>query len=391
MGALRILAVGVGVIVVSAIPGFLPGSLAPRIARDFAFGSAELGVVVAAFYAVAALGSVPAGNLVDRIGASAGLRITCAVAATTMLGAALLGRSTTSLALIVGLSGAGNALCTPSSAALIATSLRARWRGLGFGAAQGGASWGSLLAGLALPGIAIPLGWRWVFVSAGVLAVVVGLAVPGGVSRPVAEHEAAPAVGQPGSRPSAAARLGPANYLMALAAALAATASVSMVSFLVLYALRVGLDERQAGLLLALIGFTGAVGRPCAGLLGGQRGGGPALAWASALLCVGSAGFLLLATGYPGALVLGSLLAGGVGASWSGLGTLATTAAAPGRPAAAVGVMMTGLFTGAVVGPLIAGVVSGRAGYQVVWAVNAVLALAAVGVLLVVRRLAFSR
>ena len=43
------------------------------------------------------------------------------------------------------------------------------------------------------------------------------------------------------------------------------------------------------------------------------------------------------------------------------------------------------------VGPLIAGVVSGRAGYQVVWAVNAVLALAAVGVLLVVRRLAFSR
>src|SRR5438309_2049246 len=274
MGALRILAVGVGVIVVSAIPGFLPGSLAPRIARDFAFGSAELGVVVAAFYAVAALGSVPAGNLVDRIGASASLRITCAAAAATMLGAALLGRSTTSLALIVGLSGAGNALCTPGSAALIATSLRARWRGLGYGAAQGGASWGSLLAGLALPGIAIPLGWRWVFVSAGVLAVVVGLAVPGGVSRPVAEHEAAPAVGQPGSRPSAAARLGPANYLMALAAALAATASVSMVSFLVLYALRVGLDERQAGLLLALIGFTGAVGRPCAGLLGGQRGRG---------------------------------------------------------------------------------------------------------------------
>ena len=63
MGALRILAVGVGVIVVSAIPGFLPGSLAPRIAHDFAFGSAELGVVVAAFYAVAALASVPAGRL----------------------------------------------------------------------------------------------------------------------------------------------------------------------------------------------------------------------------------------------------------------------------------------------------------------------------------------
>ena len=36
--------------------------------------------------------------------------------------------------------------------------------------------------------------------------------------------------------------------------------------------------------------------------------------------------FLLLAVGYREGLVLGALLAGGLGASWSGLGTLATTA-----------------------------------------------------------------
>src|SRR5207237_576510 len=162
---------------------------------------------------------------------------------------------------------------------------------------------------------------------------------------------------------------------------------LGMVAFLVLYALRVGLDERQAGLLLALFGAAGAIGRPGAGLLAGRHGGARALAWASVLLCCGSVGFLLLAVGQPAALVLGALLVGGLGSSWSALGTLATTAATPGRPAAAVGVMMTGLFTGAVAGPLMVGLASGHAGYQLVWVVNAALALAAAGVLLLVRRI----
>src|SRR2546429_2999449 len=158
MGTLRILAVGVAIIVVGAIPGFLPGSLAPRIAGDFRFGSLELGIVVAAFYAVSAIASGPAGHLVDRIGASAGMRITCVVAAVTMFGVALLAHSTVALAVIVGLSGAGNALSTPGSAALIAAGLRVRRRGVGHGTAPGGASLGALLAGVAPPGIAFPLG-----------------------------------------------------------------------------------------------------------------------------------------------------------------------------------------------------------------------------------------
>src|SRR5207237_6054752 len=124
-------------------------------------------------------------HLVDRIGASAGMRITCAVAAVTMFGVALLAHSTVALAVIVGLSGAGNALSTPGSAALIAAGLRERWRGFGYGTAQGGASLGSLLAGLALPGLAIPFGWRWGFVAVGVLAVVARPRGRGGSGRPL--------------------------------------------------------------------------------------------------------------------------------------------------------------------------------------------------------------
>ena len=119
---------------VGAIPGFLPGSLAPRIAGDFPFGGPQLGFVVAAFYAVSAVSSGPAGNLVDRVGASASLRIMCAASAATMFGVALLGHSTAVMAVLVGLSGVGNELETPASAVLIRTALPERWRGLGYGA-----------------------------------------------------------------------------------------------------------------------------------------------------------------------------------------------------------------------------------------------------------------
>src|SRR5207253_1940411 len=92
----------------------------------------------ATFYAVSAIASGPAGNLTDRIGASAGLRITCAVAAATMFAAALFGRSTAALVVIVGLSGAGNALGTPGSALLIRVGLPERWRGPGGTPARAG-------------------------------------------------------------------------------------------------------------------------------------------------------------------------------------------------------------------------------------------------------------
>jgi hypothetical protein len=51
---------------------------------------------------------------------------------------------------------------------------------------------------------------------------------------------------------------------------------------------------------------------------------------------------------------------------------------------------MTGLFTGAVAGPLAVGLVSGHAGYRLVWVANAALVLGGAAVLLVVRRIAFS-
>src|SRR4051812_26500634 len=68
----RSLVTGVGLIVGTVMPGFLSASLAPRIRADFAFGDSALGVTIALFYVVSAVGSIPAGRLIDRLGAGPG-------------------------------------------------------------------------------------------------------------------------------------------------------------------------------------------------------------------------------------------------------------------------------------------------------------------------------
>ena len=67
------------------MPGFLAASLAPRIRADFAYGDSTLGLAVALFYVVSAACSVPAGRLVDRVGAAWGMRLSAAFTAASCL------------------------------------------------------------------------------------------------------------------------------------------------------------------------------------------------------------------------------------------------------------------------------------------------------------------
>src|SRR5918992_5766793 len=86
----RALVTGNALIVATVMPGFLTASLAPRIRDDFAFGDSTLGLAVGLFYVVSASASVPAGRLVDRVGATRGLRLSAALTAVCCLAVAAL-------------------------------------------------------------------------------------------------------------------------------------------------------------------------------------------------------------------------------------------------------------------------------------------------------------
>jgi MFS family permease len=356
------------------MPGFLTASLAPRIRADFAFGDAVLGLAVALFYVVSAAGSVPAGRLVDRVGPARGMRLAAAFTAISCLAVAALARSAASLTLLVLIGGVANALGGPSVSALLKGEVAVHRQGLAFGAQQAGAPLGALLAGLALPAVAIPLGWKWAFVAAAMLAL---LAV---VFAPQADTAATPSA--PGGwRP----RRFTSVHALGVAAVLASAAGVGFVSFIVTYAVDSGISEVAAGLLLAGVSLMATCSRIAMGLFADRAGQEP-LRPVATMLAASVAGYLLLIAGEPAVIAAAALLVGGLGWAWPGGLTLAVVQRSPQAPGWAVGVMMTGLFVGAVTGPLLTGFLAEHDLFEAAWIACAGLALLAAATIVETQR-----
>jgi len=347
------------------MPGFLAASLAPRIRADFAFSDSSLGLAVALYYVVSASGSVPAGRLVDRAGPTWGMRLAAGFTVSCCLAVAMLADSAPSLTVLMLIGGMANALGGPSVSALLKREVSAQRHGLAFGAQQAGAPGGALLAGLALPAVAIPFGWRWAFVLAAALALVAVACAPrtGG---PDARS------GTPPRRPRGFTSV----HALGLAAVLASAAGVSFVSFLVTYAVESGMREATAGLLLAGVSLMATASRIVLGELA-DRGRQEPLRPVATMLVASVAGYLLLTVGEPGVIVVAALLAGGLGWAWPGGLNLAVVQRSPDAPAWAVGVMMTGLFVGAVGGPLLTGILAEDDLFTLAWIACAGLALLA--------------
>jgi len=355
------------------MPGFLTASLAPRIRGDFAFGDSALGISIALFYVVSAVGSTPAGRLVDRVGARRGTALVAAFTGICCMAIALLARSATSLTALLLLGGVGNALGSPTVSTLLKQEVAVHRQGLAFGAQQSGASLGALLAGLALPSVAIPFGWRWAFVVAAVLTLAAAAFAP----RAPAPSAATAAARRPRGLTSV--------HALGLAAVLASAAGVGFVSFLVTYAVDSGMSEGAAGLLLGGVSLMATLSRIGVGLFADRAGQEP-LRPVAAMLAASVVGYLLLIAGEPAVIALAAVLAGALGWAWPGGLNLAVVQRSPDAPAWAVGVLMTGLFTGAVGGPLIVGLLAEHELFTAAWITCAALALLAAATLVATRR-----
>ena len=350
--ARRALVAGPCLMISGVLPAFLIASLASRIPEDFALGDSGVGLAIAIFHVMCAISSTPAGRLVERIGPQAGMRIAAALTAVSCLAIAALAQSAVSLTALLLIGGVANAFGGPSVAALLRREVAVHRQGLAFGAQQSGATLGSLLAGLALPLIAIPFGWRWAFLA------VAGLALAAAALAPAGATVRAPAAVRPRGLTSV--------HALAVAAAFASAAGVGFISFLILYAERSGMSQAAAGLLLGAVSLAATASRIGMGVLADRRGQEP-LRPVAVMLAVSIAGYLLLIAGEPALIVVAALLAGSAGWSWpSGL-TLAVVQRSPGAPAWAVGVLMAGLFTGAILGPLVVGILAEHERFAVAW------------------------
>jgi predicted MFS family arabinose efflux permease len=302
------------------------------------------------------------------------LWLSATTAATASIAIGLFARSATQLVGLLMIAGVSNGVAGPTASALLRATIPPDRHGLAFGTQQAGAPCSVLLAGLAVPGIAVPFGWRWAFVGVAAIAVLAAAAAP-----PLSREES-----RPMTRARVRGTLAESRATLAvivLAAAVASAVGVAVVSFLVVFASQAGFSQSAAGLLLGCVSLLAMVGRIGFGLHADHAGTDPLVA-ALPLFLACTVGVTLLIAGTPIAIVSGALIIGALGWTWHGVITLAVVKRTEDAPVWAVGVLMSGVFAGAIVGPLLVGTLAHQLSFRAAWSVCAALSLvplAAVG------------
>jgi MFS family permease len=340
------------------LPAFLVGALAVQIRADLEFTEAGLGLVTGSFFAGAAFSSVPLGRTAERIGAVRALRASALGSGLVLLTIAAAGRSFGLLVVLLAVAGMVNALVQPAANLFLVRAVSARRLGLAFGIKQSAIPAGGLFGGLAVPAIALTVGWRWAFVAAAGLALAAAAGVPDDqpeAPTPVDPDPTLPSVDAP-------RRI---TIAFAVGACLAAAGAGVLGTFLVSGAVEVGLADATAGLLAAGGSAVSIGARLLLGVRADRVGTGH-LRVVAGMLVLGAGGFVLLASGGAVAFVVGTPIAFGLSWAWPGLFNLAMVRHHPQAPAAATGITQTGVYVGAVGGPLVFGLVA-EGGYGGAW------------------------
>lgn len=167
---LPVVAMAVAATILGVLPVFLLGGLAVQVRDELGVSEAGLGLAVSTFFAVSALISVHGGRLSERIGAERGVLFGAVTSLLARAGVALAATSLPSLLVCMAIGGLGNAVTQLAANLALAHQISPGRLGLAFGLKQSSIPIATLLGGLAVPLIALTVGWRWVYAGGGAFA-----------------------------------------------------------------------------------------------------------------------------------------------------------------------------------------------------------------------------
>lgn len=345
---------------IATFPQFALGALGPVLVDDLDLSRAGLGSLSTAFFIVATPASSFIGHLGERLGGRRLMGLLFAVATASLVSMAV-APSYPWLLVAVGLGGLAIAASNPSTNALIAGHLPSGRRGAVVGLKQSGVQVGSFIAGAALPGLALAIGWRNTLLLVALLSAA-GLAA----TFAIVPHDAAAS-----SRATAGdGRSTVVRWLVPYAFFMGAGVSATT-AYLALYANEtLGMSEATAGALLAVVGAVGVVARILWGRAAERR---PTVAGPLAALTIAAlaAVALVWAATYAGAWLVwpAAVGVGATAAAWNSVGMLAIVRETGGRgTSTASGHVLTAFYAGLLVMPIAFGALVDATGtYSPAW------------------------
>ena len=339
----------------------LVGPLGVQLERSLGIDSEYLGVLVALYFAGWVAASPAASALSRRFGPLAVVRATTIGGGLLLVGMALLGNRAWHLAALMPVSGAAAGIAQPSINVYLAAALPARKLGGAMGLKQAVSPASSLLAGLAVPTIALTVGWRWAFLLAMLPALVTSVLLEREVVDEEPTKERPPASALPPLR---------ALVVLMLGSGLATSYASTVLTFVVVSAVRIGFRPASAGILVAVVSSVAVLARVGLGAVANRLVSRP-FRWVTAMVLGGAAGCGLLAVGTSQHLLavfaLGAAVAVGVGWGWSGLFYLGVVGSNRGSEAKATSIVQVGGGAGTALGPLVFGVVASSLSFTAVW------------------------
>jgi MFS family permease len=331
------------------------------IRQDLGISVATLGVAIGTYFLAMSLFSAPFGSFVQRIGWPLGMRASALVVAASLASIGFLVGSPVGLTVALAFSGLSHAVGQPAVNWALSANVDPRRQALVFAAKQSSVPIAILLAGVAVPAVALTVGWRWAYRGAAALALLLVVAVPGG-------SHGRSAAGLPRQRtPRPSRRL----VLLGLSGMFGAAASASLAGFIVTSSVERGLAESTAGRLVAVGSLAGIAVRIGIGLLT-DRADTDGTGLLAALLAAGSLGMFLVAPDVGGLQIVAPLLAFATVWGWQGAYVYAIVHRHRDAAATATGFGQSIASAGGAAGPVVFGWIAAGRSFTFAWLVAAV-------------------
>lgn len=355
----RLLVVAILNVAVSTQPIFLASAAIEDMGTEIGYGEAGLGVLTAVYFVTAGLFSARLGAVVERFGWRRSIRRNALGSSAVLLAMSLGVRSMPTLVAGLFAGAVIYGLANPAANQALAHHGEENRRGILFGIKHAGIPTSTLIAGLALPLIVDPFGWRVAYGVSAVIGVVVFLLVPRGDA---AVHDS------PSRRPSHPDLLDRTSLrLTATGGFLASAAPAALGSFTVAAALDRGFTETSAGLLFAVASVSSILARIGHGAAIDRRPGNGFHRMA-ALLAIGGIVLILTSLETPAPVFTAVVtIAFATAWAWPGLLTYTVVGMNPSTPAASTGVTQAGVFFGAGGMPIVIGAIAETHGFAWIW------------------------
>jgi len=345
--------------VAAAAPVFLLGPLALQMRPELGLDEANFGLIVGLIWASAALLSRRAGWMVGRLGSRRSMQLVTLCAGASSIGIAVAAHDFVTLAAFMMVDGVALAGVQVSTVVWLSESVPPQALGRAIGINQASGPTAALLAGAALPIVATTAGWRLPFVAAGLATIPIAIVV--GVVRAPRYRAAHPQVSSGRTRIPLSAMV-----LMGTSLGLSFSVCQSFIVFVVSGAVDRGVTETAAGILYSIGAIGSIVLRLWLGRRADRRTAGH-FAISGWMMVLSTAGIAVIAVGAPAIVMVALPLTFAVLWGWSGVFFLGVVQIAGDDREHVFGVVMTGAYLGAFLGPWAFGALA-RANFDIAWA-----------------------